>query len=155
MGLSETDLEGAFARFVSEAEPRLSRALIAAYGHEVGRDVTRDVLSYAWEHWSRLSTMENPVGYLYRVGQSRSRWYLRKRVVFHEIPEGDLPHVEPGLPAALSGLSPKQRTALVLIHVEEMTEREAAGLMGISRGSVRRHAERGLEKLRKELGHED
>jgi len=35
--------------------------------------VTAEALAYAWENWDRLSSMKNPVGYLYRVGQSRAR----------------------------------------------------------------------------------
>lgn len=144
-------MEGVFARFVTEAEPRLSRALVAAYGHEVGREVTRDALAYAWEHWPQVSGMENPVGYLYRVAMTRSRWYLRKRVAFPQLDAGDLPHVEPRLPSALARLSPNQRIALVLIHVEGLAEREAAEMMKVSRATVRRHAQRGMDKLRADL----
>lgn len=151
MALTGTETEESFAVFVRAVEPRLSRVLVAAYGHEVGREVTRDALAYAWEHWAAVSSMENPLGYLYRVAQSRSRWYLRKRVEFPRVDPVDLPHVEPGLPSALAKLSPNQRIAVVLIHVEGMTERGAAGLMGLSRTTVRRHAQRGMDKLRREL----
>lgn len=149
--VSRTDVEQDFTRFVRRFERPLARALMASYGPEVGREATRDALAYAWEHWDRVSTMENPVGYLYRVGQSRSRSYRRKRVLFPEVVSGDLPHVEPGLPKALGLLSPHQRTALVLVHVDGLSEREAAKAMGISRLGVRRHAERALAKLRDEL----
>jgi RNA polymerase sigma factor (sigma-70 family) len=151
VALTGTDTEEAFAGFVRVAEPRLSRVLVAAYGHEVGREVTRDALAYAWEHWPSVSGLENPLGYLYRVAQSRSRWYLRRRVVFSEVDPGELPRVEPRLPLALSRLSQNQRIAVVLIHVEDMTERDAGALMGLSRATVRRHAQRGMDKLRKEL----
>jgi RNA polymerase sigma factor (sigma-70 family) len=63
----------------------------------------------------------------------------------------ELPHVEPGLPRALATLSENQRMALVLIHVEGLTERETAKAMGLSRVTVRRHAHRGLAKLREVL----
>jgi RNA polymerase sigma factor (sigma-70 family) len=140
-----------FSLFVSEGEPRLSRALTAAYGREVGHEATRDALLYAWENWERISKMDNPVGFLYRVGQSRSRQYRRPPVLFPGQSSDDLPQIEPALPRALNGLSDKQRAALVLIHVEELTEREAAEAMGVSRATVRRHADRALEKLRKFL----
>jgi DNA-directed RNA polymerase specialized sigma24 family protein len=48
-----------------------------------------------------------------------------------------------------------QRAAVVLLFVEEMPEREAAEALGISRASVRKHAERGLAKLRRSLGVSD
>lgn len=142
------DVREDFSQFVGETETELARSLIAAYGPEVGREAARDALAYAWEHWERVSEMENPVGYLYRVGQSKSRRYRRKRILFPEVDSGELPHVEPALPAALEQLSTRQRAAVALIHVDGMSEREAAEAMGVSRATVRRHARRGLSKLR-------
>src|SRR6185437_624392 len=63
----------AFERFVEEAGPRLGRALAALYGFEDGRDATAEALAYAWENWSRLQHIANLPGYLFRVGQTRSR----------------------------------------------------------------------------------
>ncbi len=146
--MSDGDIGKDFSQFVREAESELARALIAAYGPEVGREAARDALAYAWEHWERVSEMENPVGYLYRVGQSKSRRYRRKRILFPEVDSDELPHVEPALPAALEQLSARQRAAVALIHVDGMSEREAAEAMGVSRATVRRHARRGLTKLR-------
>lgn len=150
--MTSAEVEEAFARFVEDAEPRLLRALVASFGSEVGREATRDALAYAWEHWNRVAAMDNPVGYLFRVGQSRSRSYRRDRALFPEVPRRDLPDVDPRLPAALGRLSAKQRAAVVLLYVEELSEREVADALEISRGSVRTHAERGLAKLRNALG---
>lgn len=147
---SEVELE--FASFVEKTESRLRRAFVCAFGSEVGREVTRDALAYAWEHWARVSRMDNPVGYLYRVGQSRSRSYRREGARFPEVPPQELPDVDPRLPAALSQLSRMQRAAVVLLFVEELSEREVGEALAISRGAVRKHAERGLAKLRKALG---
>jgi RNA polymerase sigma factor (sigma-70 family) len=147
--LSRSDIgHQEFSLFVTEVEPRLSRALTGTYGLEVGEEATRDALAYAWENWDRVSQMENPVGFLFRVGQSRSRRYRRSRVAFPEVRSDELPHIEPALPKALEELSERQRAALLLIHVEGLTERDAAMAMGISRVTVRRHAERALSKLR-------
>ena len=62
-----------FTRFFEEAEPRLRVALGAALGQERGRDAASEALAYAWENWDRLQEMENPIGYLYRVGPSKVR----------------------------------------------------------------------------------
>lgn len=140
--------EQAFTRFVKETEPRLSYALAAAYGPEVGAEATADALAFAWEHWERIKRMGNPVGYLYRVGQSRSRRYRRPRTLFPRVWTNDRPLVEPALPAALEDLTRNQRVAVTLIHALGWTQREAADLMGISRSTVRTHAERGLDHLR-------
>lgn len=153
--MTSAEVEQQFARFVEDTEPRLRRALVGAFGSEIGRETTRDALAYAWEHWDAISTMENPVGYLYRVGQTRSRSYRRDRVRFPVVPSQDLPDVDPRLPAALNKLSSMQRAAVVLLFVEELPERAAAEALGVTRATVRKHAERGLVKLRRALGVSD
>ncbi len=65
-----------------EVEPRLRRALVAAYGFEDGRDATAEALGYAWEHWARVGRMPNAAGYLFRVAQSRSRRSRRSPLLF-------------------------------------------------------------------------
>ena len=142
----------AFTRFVKEAEPRLSYALAAAYGLEVGAEATADALAWAWEHWETLEDKRNPAGYLFRVGQSKARRYCRPQVLFPSLPAAEVPTVEPGLTAALAGMSKNQRVAVVLIHGMQHTEREVADLLGISRWSVRTHAERGMRRIRHALG---
>lgn len=147
----QPDVEDEFTVFVKDVEPRLSYAFAAAYGVEVGKEATADALAYAWEHWSEVRGMENAGGYLYRVGQSSARRYRRTGPLFPAVVAAELPEVEPGLPAALNSLSEAQRTAVILVHVLEWTEREAADLLGVDRSTVRRHRDRGLAKLREAL----
>lgn len=139
--------------FVRDAERRLSFAFAAAYGPELGREATAESVAYAWEHWDRLSAMSNPVGYLYRVGQSRVRRYRRQRTrSAPDAPTDREPWVEPGLPAALAALSQRQRLAVVLVEGFGWTQDEVAQLTGISRSSIQKHLSRGLASLRQELG---
>ena len=144
--------EREFTRFVKETEPRLSYALAAAYGIEVGAEATADALEWAWEHWSKVEEMRNPAGYLYRVGQSKARRYLRPTVLFPRVPATDAPSVSDDLEDALLRLTKNQRVTVALLHGLQFTEREVADLLGISRWSVRMHADRGLAKLREALG---
>jgi len=143
--------EREFTRFVKETEPRLSYALAAAYGIEVGAEATADALAWAWENWSKVETMKNPAGYLYRVGQSKARRYFRPVVLFPALPSLEAPGVDPDLHIALANLSKNQRVAAVMVHGLDYSEREVADLLGISRWSVRTHAERGLSKLKSAL----
>jgi len=140
-----------FTVFVKETEPRLSFALAAAYGVEVGRESTADALAYAWEHWDEIQAMGNPAGYLYRVGQTSARRQRRRAPLFPGVVAEELPTVEPGLPAALAALSQAQRTVVVLLHGLGWSEREVAELLGVHRSTVRRHRERGIAKLRKSM----
>lgn len=139
-----------FEEFVREAEPRLRRALVAAYGFEAGRDAAAEALAYAWEHWERLQDIKNLPGYLYRVGQSRSK--RRKPAVLFETPGWPERDFEPGLPAALAALSLRQRQAVVLVYGYGFTVREVSELIGVKQTTVHSHVRRGLERLRNSLG---
>jgi DNA-directed RNA polymerase specialized sigma24 family protein len=135
-----------YERFVNDVEPRLRRALIAAYGFERGREATADALSWAWEHWGRVGRVNNQVGYLFRVGQSTVR---RRRVPISFVRDDySEPWFEPGLGPALAALSERQRMAVVLIHGFDWTMREVAELTGIRITTVQSHLERGLRNLR-------
>lgn len=142
----------AFTEFVRDVEPRLRHALAGAYGPDIGSEAVADALAYAWEHWDRISTMANPAGYLFRVGQRRGLRWFRRPPELPPPPNGHMPWIEPQLPVALSSLSTQQRIAVVLVQGHGYTYREAADLMGgIGMSTVSRHVERGMKKLRKAL----
>ncbi len=145
-----------FEEFVKLVEPGLRAALVARYGPEVGREAAAEALAWAWENWERLDEMENPAGYLYRVGQSKSRRFRLRRTTFPAPPIDEMHSgttwVEPELPRALQQLSQNQRIAVVLVHGYGLTHREVADLLGLSRSTVQNHVERGLLKLQAMLG---
>ena len=149
--MQEQTAQRDFTAFAVAAEPKLTYALTAAYGVDVGKEATADALAYCWEHWERIRDMTNPAGYLYRVGQTCARKYNRRNPLFPAVDRVELPHVEPGLPAALESLSEQQRIAVVLLHGMQWSEREVAELLEVDRSTVRRHRERGLKKLRQAL----
>ena len=142
-----------FEQFFERSERPVRFALCARYGFEVGREATADAFAYAWEHWERIRGMENPAGYVYRVGQRAGRRMVsRFEPVDLSRTEGELPVVEPGLAPALAALSIRQRTVVVLVHGLGWTHREAAELLGLSTSTIQKHAERGLAKLRRAMG---
>jgi len=132
--------------FMREAEPRLRRAFIAAYGVDRGREAVAEALAYAWENWDRLQSVQNRAGYLYRVGQSRTRRF-RTRPLFDRPDQSDY-QFEPTLAQSLADLSERQRLAVVLVHGYGWTMREVSELTGIKVTTVQSHLERGLRKLR-------
>jgi DNA-directed RNA polymerase specialized sigma24 family protein len=148
-GHVDADVEERFTAFVLEIEPRLRRAFVAAYGSYRGREATAEALAYAWEHWSRLAEVHNVPGYLFRVGQSRTR---RKRTALTFTPDDQPdPVFEPDLIPALRALTLRQRTAVVLVHGFGWTLHEVAQLTGTKVTTVQNHLERGLAKLRHRL----
>jgi RNA polymerase sigma-70 factor (ECF subfamily) len=142
--------EAAFREFVVDVEPRLRTALVATYGHDRGREAAAEALAFAWEHWKEVSKMDNPAGYLFRVGQSRTRRPRHFAPLF-QMASPELPWVEPALPGLLSRLPERQRVAVCLVHGYGFTFKETADLMGIGLSSVQKHVERGLARLRERL----
>lgn len=140
-----------FTEFVRTAEPRLRNAFVSSYGHEIGRDAAAEALAYAWENWERIEMMENPIGYLYRVGRSRSRTMFRKTGPLPRPTSSHMPWIEPALPHALEALSLNQRRAVLLVKGFGWSYREVAELLGTSLGTVQKHVDRGLAKLRASL----
>jgi RNA polymerase sigma factor (sigma-70 family) len=141
-----------FDAFARRCGPDVRRVLVARYGLDVGIEATADALAYAWERWARVSTMENPTGYLVRVGQSAARRYRRRPVVMPDRPPQAESTFDPRLPRALEHLSPRQRSAVVLICVHDWTYPAASEVLGISESTLRNHVRRGLDSLRRELG---
>jgi DNA-directed RNA polymerase specialized sigma24 family protein len=145
-----------FAEFVASAQPRLQLALGSAFGFDVARDATADALSFAWEHWDRVSASENPVGYVFGIGRNLLLRSLRRRPVpLSPVRAVEVPWVEPGLPKALSLLSERQRQVVMLLHCFEWTLAEVAQVLDMSKGTVQVHDRRGLARLRQELGYSD
>lgn len=148
-GSSGSDHRDSFTRFARDVEPRLRIALSAAVGQDLGMDATAEALAYGWEHWDRLKSMDNPAGYLYRVG--RSSVPRQKRVALRPVPFNHVPEVEPALPTALAKLSDRQRVVVVLVHGFDWKHDEVASLLDVDTATVATHLRRGLAKLRKSL----
>ncbi len=171
-----------FDEFFTTAEPLLRRALVGGFGPDVGREATSEALTYGWKNWERIAGLDNPTGYLYRVGERWALRYLDQTPRYLKQPKqssdngerslggrspaehpaagpklegGDAgvpSNIEPGLAAALETLSLRQRQVVVLVASFGLSHSEAAYLLGISRSSIQNHVERGMKKLRTSLG---
>jgi DNA-directed RNA polymerase specialized sigma24 family protein len=137
-----------FDEFAAQVGPRLRAGLVAAFGFEVGAEATSEALAYGWEHWLRVGEMENPAGYLYRVGQTAARRARRPQGFLPQPPASELPAFEPGLLPALEALSELQRACVVMVHAYGWTQAEVAELLDVSPSTVRTHLSRGLTRLR-------
>ncbi len=146
-----------FERFFKENEQPIRHALSAELGFDLGRDSAAQAFAYAWEHWDRICAMENPAGYVFRVGQRHGRRQRRRhqrrrpQVPADPSSSAEMPWVEPALSAALGSLSRQQRVAVVLVHGLGWTRVEVAELLGIKPTTVQNHVERGLARLRQKL----
>lgn len=62
------------------------------------------------------------------------------------------PRVEPGLPAAIGRLPEQQRIVVTLLYGYQWSMTEVAAFLGLAKTTIQNHAERGLARLRDELG---
>jgi DNA-directed RNA polymerase specialized sigma24 family protein len=138
-----------FEKFADEARPRLIRAYVPTKGVDGAADAVAEALAYAFERWDEVRELANPVGYLYRVGQSRTR--ARKAPPLPLPASVGLPDIEPRLVPALMALPQTQRTAVWLVHACQWRYSEVAEAMGTSVSMVGNHVSRALAQLREHL----
>jgi RNA polymerase sigma-70 factor (ECF subfamily) len=119
-------------------------------------DVAQETFARAFEHWSQVSTMQNPVGWLMRVATNlalsdRRRVRRVRRTEAPAEPVIDTPG-DPGLGAALAQLTPAQRVAVVLRYYLDLSIEETARTLGKRPGTVRALTSQGVARLREQLG---
>lgn len=147
--MGAADESEGFEEFVRRLEPRLRRALIGCRGIDLAQEAVAEALAYAWEHWTEVRALDNPAGYLFRVGQSRTRRRIQPRLPSPETLR--IPEVEPALIPALLALPDRQRSAVWLVHACGWTYAEVAEALGVSASAVGTHVGRALERLRRNL----
>ena len=138
-----------FESWAKRIEPRLRRALAGARAPADVADAVAEALLYAWREWDRVRVMENPIGYLFRVGLTRTR--TRKQADLPSPADLGAPDFEPRLVPALKALPECQRVAVWLVHACGFTQVETADAMGVSPSTVSTHVARGLASLRRDL----
>ncbi len=147
-----------FTEFVGRVEPRLRVALGATFGAVDGREALADALSWAWEHWDRVRFMDNPIGYLYRVGASAAKRGRPRPIPVRKALDPLLPDEavsDPNVVAAIGNLSMQQRRVVMLVHAFGWSQRDVASLLDIAPSTVKQYLDRGVRRLLNELEHSD
>lgn len=158
------DLGPRFDDFFELHYVRLFRALwLIARDRSDAEDIMQEAFLRLWERWDRVSAMEDPAGYLYRtamnVFRSRRRRALvaARRAVMEPFARDELAAVEGQdvVRRALASLTPRQRAAVVLLHVLDLSSAEASAALGIRPSTVRVLAGRARTRLKRELEEAD
>ena len=130
---------------------------------ETAEEVVQDCFEALFRHWWQLRDPSAAVAYLNRSVVNRSRSTVRRRVTErgYVLPEaGVAPSAESvgmddsrrdDLVVAVRGLPARQREVVVLRYFLDLSEEEIAAWLGVSRGSVKRHAFRANDTLQKRL----
>jgi RNA polymerase sigma-70 factor (sigma-E family) len=118
-------------------------------------DVAQEALARACVRWSRLE--DRPEGWVTRVASNLAIDRYRRRRRQPPALTGPVGIVDPllgeraDLVAALRRLPRRQREAVVLRYLGDLSEAQAALEMGCSVGAVKSHGARGLQSLRRQM----
>lgn len=156
-----TDHPGTFEDFFRAEYDRLFRAVTMITG---SRQEAEDVLQVAFlkvfERWGRVSGMDKPQGYLYRVAMNEFRSRYRrtaraaKRTFIPGEPDDAFADVDTRdvVVRALRELIPQQRAAIVLTGLLGYSSEEAGEMLGLAPSTVRVLATRAREAMRQTAG---
>lgn len=137
---------------------RLATLMLDGTGE--AEEVVQDAIVALYARRDRFGDAASAGGYLRTAVVNRCRSLHRHRAVVNRTQGPDLPTPEEPdaaavrhdegahVLAALRGLPQRQREVLILRYFAEASEAEIADALGISRGTVKSHAHRGLGALR-------
>ena len=157
------DWDAEFTAFATAARAELGRTawLLTGDVHQAA-ELVQLALVRTYVAWPRARAGE-PLAYARRVlANARiDGWRRRRREVLTapaELPDAAAPADDAAreerdrLARALATLSPGQRRVVVLRYFVGLSEQETADDLGVSTGTVKTQASRGLRRLREELG---
>lgn len=151
---------GSYDQFIAAALPDLGRFAVALTGNpHDGMDLLQDGLMRLARAWHRVDVDGDAQAYartiLVRLNinrvRSRSReLHLARRVSSSRQSVEDRPYLglEPWLEEALMTLSARQRTAIALVYLCDLSPEAAADQMSCRLNTLKTHLERAIRHLR-------
>lgn len=146
-----------FTDFFLDAHERLYRALYFVTGNpHDAEELMQDAFMKLWERWDRIDELDDATAYLFRVAFNgfrmrarRARTAARRVISIEPAPDpfADV-DIQQDVYRMLAGLSPRQRSALVLTEIFGYSSEQAAEIMGIRPPTVRVLASQGRAALR-------
>lgn len=150
-----------FASWYRTEYPRVVNALTLLTGdRQVSADAASEAFVRALAKWDRVSKMDRPGGWLYKVALNDARRRLRRGARDRKV-SADLgwapatvAPVEPDheLWSAVSRLPDRTRSAVVLRYVADLTEPAIAEALGVQRGTIATMLRRAHRSLAEDLG---
>ncbi|MEZ5410327.1 MAG: sigma-70 family RNA polymerase sigma factor [Acidimicrobiales bacterium] len=154
--------DAAFEAWYRALYPNLVASIGVVFGDpDLARDAADEAVARAYERWHRVREMSSPNGWAYQVALNEARRRRRRQAIERRLlsrgaadvraldgPTGELWQLVRALPV-------RQRTAVVLRHVADLTEPEIGEAMGISRGGVSSTLRAAHASLRRQLADVD
>jgi RNA polymerase sigma factor (sigma-70 family) len=155
MGLDGRRTPAGFEDTFRELYPR---AVALAYrmlgSRAAAEDVASETFARALQRWERLDP-DRIAGWILRVTANQAIDVMRRKGRHLEptvISLEDSTTLRLALAEAMAKLPRRQREAIALRFLSDMSEADTASALGVSPGSVKTHVHRGLATLRDELG---
>lgn len=149
--------DAAFEAFYRAHRDEIAAALALTCGNVVvGAEAADEAMARALARWASVGAMDNPAGWVYRVGLNWSRSGFRRTrredlgAPVEELARLD-PNIDPDLADAIATLSVDHRSVVVLRYLLEYSSAETAEALGISEGTVKSRLSRALDQLRARL----
>jgi RNA polymerase sigma-70 factor (ECF subfamily) len=155
----EPDSQLAFHDFYAGCRDRVGRALaVTLHDTDLAADSVDEAMARAYQRWSSVSTLENPAGWVYRVGLNVARSRIRRVARRARLPRPDdrMPEpalIEPAVLRALGELPVDQRSVVVCRLLLGWSEAETAAALGIRPGTAKSRLHRALSALEPKLAH--
>ena len=146
-----------FEYFYARERSSVARALrLTLRDDHLAEEATDEAMTRAYERWQSVALLDNPGGWVYRVGLNWARSVLR-RTSRKRRPPDELGYTEPvetpdaSLRRALEHLGIHQRAVVVCRYYLEWSEAETAHALGVKPGTVKSRLHRALRELQREL----
>lgn len=155
------DAKDDFADWYRVEHPRLVTALLLVAGDlSAAQDAANEACARALARWERVGRMAAPNGWVYRVGLNLLRRHFRRvaleaRILSRRLPQSHVPAPAGEAWEAVRQLPPRQRTAVVLRFVADLTEEQVGVAMGVSRSTISSALADARRTLRGVLADED
>jgi RNA polymerase sigma-70 factor (ECF subfamily) len=153
-----------FRTFFEDEHRGLLKALHFVTGDRAeAADLMQEAFVKVWELWGRIDTIKDPRAYLFRVAFNGSKMRARSAALAakHAVPfvavrdAYDDIDLREDVRRMLQSLTPRQRTALVLVDLYGYGSEDAAEIMGVRPSTVRALATQGRAALRATGGSSD
>nr|WP_244876720.1 sigma factor-like helix-turn-helix DNA-binding protein [Actinoplanes consettensis] len=150
-----------FEAFYRANVDRVHRALaVTLRNDDLAREAVDEAMARAYANWAKVSGMESPAGWVFRVGLNWATSWWRK--VRRERPPGP---EDSSVPAgdessvvareALAALPLPQRAVVTCRILLDLSTAETALALGLNEGTVKSRLSRGLSALRSALSEKE
>jgi RNA polymerase sigma-70 factor (ECF subfamily) len=148
-----------FDSFYSTSYDRVRRTMVLAFRDPaLAEDITQEAFFQALKRWPKVSLLDHPEGWTMVVALNKGRDLRRRRarhdakqalLIYQSDTQSGESHVEERMMVStlLEGVTGRQRQALLLRYIAQLTIPEIAVVMGCAEGTVKATLHSALAKV--------